>query len=218
MSYGLLITNPDGYVKLDDTYPRYNVLQQGVCDTLYDTSFTTQSQMPLVFVRPSAYGDKILPLTIDLDSFRIDGANADLGEVFSVDYAVMNRFDFTSIPSGQGFNVLDGSSNLLFSSQGTFFNIDAIISYTLSTTPQTITVPAPEFGERYIAFMGHKGVRQEWISSYIHYWARAAALLSETQIEVSEREMPTQYSPTSVPGFDYRTNAHIIVTGYMYTP
>lgn len=226
MSYGLLVNNPSGYVLLDDSYPRYNVLQAGSGSALSNVYFPEQTQSPLIFIRTTDYGDSFMPVSADLnaninpgeDHFVLLGTNADLGDTFGFSYVICSRFDLETPPSGIGFNILDASSNLLFSSQGLFFNIDTITQYNLTTDPLTVTLPTPAFGQRYVAFMGPKEVKHTWSANYYYPWVRTIKTLSETQIELSTRAMPAAYYPTSISGADHTGSTFTVVSGFLYIP
>lgn len=215
MAHGIYIENPSGFVKVDETYGRYRILQQGSMNTPGPVYFTAQSQEPLIFCRPSSYGGKLRVGSLYTDRFWLYSGNASGAPEVAANYAVINRSDLVGVPSGYGLNVLAPDSKLLFSSQDKFVNVDTVITYTISSVTQTFDLPAPEFGQRYFAMLGPNITRSQWSANYMYIWAQAMTLLSETQIQISEQSMAPVYFPANLGASSILGAACTLISGYL---
>lgn len=59
MAYGLEVYNASGYLQIDQFYPQYSVIQEGIASSNTTVNFPFQSSTPLIVVRPVSTVDEI---------------------------------------------------------------------------------------------------------------------------------------------------------------
>lgn len=216
MAYGIYIENPNGFIKIDESYARFRILQSGTLTTPGPVMVPTQSQQPLVFIRPSAYGVPFRVGSLYVDRFWVYSGNYNGAPEVNLDYRVVNRSDLIAVPTGVfGINVMGPTGALLFTSEDRFINIDTVINFTISSSIQDFTVPAPEFGTRFIAMVGPNVIRMVPSGTYMTSYCQYMTLLNETTIRVGEVAFAPVNMYFALPGLSIIGQPCTLISGYL---
>jgi len=216
MATGILIENPDGFVKIDETYARFRVVQSGTMATPGPIAIPVQSIPPIVFLRPSSYGVPFRVGTIYTDKFYAYSGNANGSPQVSLAYRVISSTGLLAPVAGSyGLNVYGSSGGLLFTSQDLFMNIDTVINYSVVSGAQEFVVPTPEFGSRYIAMVGPNMTRMYTSGSYYYTFAQSFTLLSETRISLNEIAFTPTSMPISLGSYSQIGSQCTLISGYI---
>lgn len=142
MAYGFQILSSSGDSQIDSqsSYINYRVLQSGSGSGNTVINFTNQSSIPLIFIRgASGVFFYLANLATNTMTIRSTGA---------FDYTILVPTT-ANATSTHGMRVWNDSGVLVFDSGFQNIMIDYYQSISL-TFPQTITVPTPSVGLRYI--------------------------------------------------------------------
>jgi len=216
MANGILIENPNGFVKIDETYARFRVIQSGSMSTPGPVYFPAQSIPPIVFIRPSGYGVPFRVGTRYTDRFWAYSGNSNGAPEVSLSYQVISSTGLVAPVAGSfGLNVYGSSGEVLFTSQDLFMNIDTVINYSVVSGAQEFTVPTPEFGSRYIAMVGPNLTRMFTSGSYYYIYGQSFTLLSETRIRLNEIAFTPTYMPMSLGSYSQIGSQCTLISGYI---
>lgn len=217
MAYGIEIYNPSNIIKIDDIYSRYGIVQTGYMSTPGPVTVSpTQSQPPLVFVRPNAYGTRWRVGLSDTNSFEAYSGLYNGTPQIGLEYALSVPLAFKAMTdSGYGFRVRNSAGQVTFDSFTKYLNIDYVVAFSIQSYDQQFYMAAPPFGRRFVAMLGPNVTRLVASGTYMTSYAMCMTLNSEGHITVGETAFVTNNMFFALPSYSLTGMTSILISGYL---
>jgi hypothetical protein len=145
MSYGFQVYNASGLIQADDTYSNYAIYQSGSvsigANTTAALSFTNVGVVPLLFLRIGDSSNRVGIDSISTTGATLRTANTNSGSV-TVEWYTAVPTNYVSVSGTYGLTVMNASGAVTFDSRYKYPRFRSILSFTPSSSSQTINFSA----------------------------------------------------------------------------